>query len=105
LAELRAGITGYSAYVPRFRLDRGEVAAVTGDRDRGARAVAAYDEDSTSLAVEAVRPAVAGTTVRSLWFGTTVPAYTDKTNATIVHAATGLPASVAAYDVALVLSV
>lgn len=99
MAELRAGITGYSAYVPRFRLDRGEVAAVTGDRDRGTRVVAAFDEDSTSLAVEAVRLAAQGTTVRSLWFGTTVPAYTDKTNATIVHAATGLPASVAAYDV------
>lgn len=92
------GITGYGSYVPRYRLDRGEVAAATGETGRGCRAVASYDEDSTSLGVEAARLALGGAAPASLWFATTAPAYVDKTNATLLHAATVLAADVPAYD-------
>lgn len=92
-------ITGYGGYVPRYRLDRGEAAAATGDRGRGTRAVAAYDQDSAALGVEAAALALAGGEAPgSLWFATTAPAYVDKTNATVLHAATGLAADVGAFD-------
>lgn len=91
------GITGYATYVPRFRLDRGEVAAAAGERGRGTRSVAGYDEDTTSMAVEAGRPALTGQP-NSIWLATTVPAYVDKTNATAAHAALGLDQSVGAFD-------
>jgi 3-hydroxy-3-methylglutaryl CoA synthase/uncharacterized OB-fold protein len=61
--------------------------------------VANFDEDSTTMAVEAAAPIVSdGTTTGPLWFATTSPAYVDKVNATAVHAALGLPADIAAYD-------
>jgi hydroxymethylglutaryl-CoA synthase len=91
-----ADITGYCAYVPRYRLDRGEAAAATGDKGRGTRAVAAYDQDATTLGVEAALT-LAGEPA-DLWFATTAPAYVDKTNATLLHAALGLAPEVPAYD-------
>src|SRR5262249_16180581 len=67
----------------------------------GTRSVASYDEDTTSLAVEAARAAL-----RSLarapevvYFATSDPAYLDKTNANAVHAALDLPATAMAVDV------
>lgn len=97
MAERAAPLTAYHAHVPRYRLDRGEAAAALGEQARGRRAVAAYDEDTTSLAVEAARH-VAATPVPSLWFATGAPAYVDKTNATAVHAALSLDTATAAYD-------
>jgi 3-hydroxy-3-methylglutaryl CoA synthase len=88
----------YGAHVPRYRLDRAEAAAATGETGRGSRAVASYDEDSTSLGVEAARLALGTSTPASLWFATTAPAYVDKTNATVLHAASLLPSEVPAYD-------
>ena len=94
------GIVTYSAYVPAPRLDLAEAAGVLGTRSRGIRPIASYDEDTTTMAVEAVRPALAGaTSVESLWFATSRPAYLEKSNATTVAVASGLPADVAAYDV------
>jgi 3-hydroxy-3-methylglutaryl CoA synthase len=87
--------------VPRRRLDRTSIAAVAGaGGGTGTRAAAGYDEDSTTLAVEAARTAVRGSAVlpRALWFATTTPTYADKTNATAVHAALRLDRSLPAYD-------
>lgn len=65
--------------------------------------MASYDEDTTSMGVEAAREALAvmppGVAPDTLLFATTQPAYLDKTNATAIHAALGLPEAVAAYDV------
>ena len=47
------GIVGYHAYLPAYRLRRGEIAAAIGASARGVRCVAGYDEDSTTLAVAA----------------------------------------------------
>ncbi len=96
------GILAYGAYVPYNRLERSEIgAALGGPGGRGTRAVASYDEDSTSMAVEAgrlaLRSAPSGTRPRAVYVSTTSPPYLDKTNATAVHAALGLdPAAVAA---------
>lgn len=94
------GIETYSAYVPAPRLDLADAAGVVGGRARGTRPVASYDQDTTTLAVEAVRPAIEGArAVDTLWFATSRPAYLEKSNATTVAVASGLGSEVAAFDV------
>ncbi|MCU1371903.1 MAG: 3-hydroxy-3-methylglutaryl CoA synthase [Ilumatobacteraceae bacterium] len=95
------GIISYGAYLPHRRLDRTAIAAVAGTGGgKGTRTVASYDEDTTTLGVEAARRALRSTTARpaALWFSTVTPAYVDKTNATTVHAALLLPGDVIAAD-------
>ena len=95
------GLLAWGAYVPYARLDRKAIAAALGaSAGSGTRAVASYDEDSTSMGVEAARAALRATPVtpEAIYFATADPAYLDKTNATAVHAALDLPASAAAYD-------
>ncbi|MCU1499625.1 MAG: 3-hydroxy-3-methylglutaryl CoA synthase [Acidimicrobiales bacterium] len=95
------GIISHGAYLPHRRLDRSTIAAVAGTGGgKGTRTVASYDEDTTTLAVEAARRALRVTDARpgALWFSTVVPAYVDKTNATAIHAALRLPGDVIAAD-------
>ncbi|MDT3441951.1 OB-fold domain-containing protein [Pseudofrankia sp. BMG5.37] len=95
------GITGYGAYVPYWRLTRAAVAAALGTGGgKGTRAVASYDEDTTTLGVEAARVALRGQADEpgTLYFSTTDPAYADKSNATVVHAALRLGRDVLAVD-------
>lgn len=97
------GILRHGAYVPYRRLDRGEIKAFLGSGGgSGTRSVASYDEDTTTMGVEAARLALAGAPAApsTLWFATTAPAYAEKTNATTVHAALRLDHDVAAIDVA-----
>ena len=97
------GITGFGVYLPYRRLDLREVAAVAGGGGReGRRTVASFDEDATTMAVEACRAALRSTgpvDVRSLWFTTVAPPYLDRTNATAIHAALRLSRTAPAYDV------
>lgn len=96
------GIESYAVYVPTGRLDRAAIGkTLKAPRKRGVRPVASYDEDSTTLAVAAVRRAIgaAGDIDGSLWFATSSPAYLEKSNAATVAVAGGLPETCAAYDV------
>src|SRR3954454_7207599 len=98
-----AGIVAYGAYVPYHRLKRSEIAAVLGEGGgKGTRAVASYDEDATSMGVEAARAALrgapAGASPERILFATANPPYLDKTNAAVIHAALDLPASALALD-------
>lgn len=97
-----AGIVSYGSYVPYRRLKRAAIAQVLGvPATKGERSVASFDEDSVSMAVEAVRDAArnaAGGAVQALFFGTTTPPYGEKLNAAIVAAASGLPAEIRAAD-------
>jgi hydroxymethylglutaryl-CoA synthase len=98
-----AGILTYGAYVPYNRLDRAAIGEALGSGGgKGSRAVASYDEDTTSMGVEAARRALSGPaaadSVDSLSFSTVDPSYLDKTNATTIHAALGLAQSVPALD-------
>jgi 3-hydroxy-3-methylglutaryl CoA synthase/uncharacterized OB-fold protein len=100
-----ADLVAYGSYVPQWRLERSAIAAVLGaGGGRGTRAVASYDEDATSMAVEAgravLRDVPPGWHPDALVFATTTPPYLDKTNATAIHAALGLPESAGAYDFA-----
>jgi 3-hydroxy-3-methylglutaryl CoA synthase/uncharacterized OB-fold protein len=96
------GIVAYGAYVPYWRLERKAIADALGvPAGGGTRAVASYDEDTTSMAVEAARAALRGHRggpPAALFFATSDPAYLDKTNATAIHAALDLPAQAMAVD-------
>jgi 3-hydroxy-3-methylglutaryl CoA synthase/uncharacterized OB-fold protein len=96
------GLIGYGVYVPSFRLDRKAIAGALGSPGgAGTRSVASYDEDTTSLGVEAARAALRATPAArpdALFFATSLPAYLDKTNATAIHAALGLDAGALACD-------
>lgn len=66
----------------------------------GTRSVASFDEDTTTMGVEAARIALrsVGASPYALWFATADPAYLDKTNANAVHAALRLDEKVPAVD-------
>lgn len=97
------GIVAYGAYVPYWRLQRSAIGAGLGSAGgKGTRAVASYDEDATSMGVEAARLALenySGPAPHGVVFSTTSPPYLDKTNATAIHAALGLDRDGYAFDV------
>ncbi len=101
----RRGIIAYGDHIPRHRLRRSLITEAVGTpTGPGQRSVAAHDEDTTSMGVEAARaalavaPAPARDGLGTLTFATTRPAYLDKTNATALHAALALDRRVAAFD-------
>ncbi|MGH7933697.1 MAG: 3-hydroxy-3-methylglutaryl CoA synthase, partial [Candidatus Binataceae bacterium] len=97
-----SGIVSYGSYIPYRRLKRAAIAAVLGTpAGRGERAVASFDEDSVSMAVEALRDALKHVDigkVNSLFFATTTPPYAEKLNAAMIGAAALLPAEIRAAD-------
>jgi hydroxymethylglutaryl-CoA synthase len=102
---MAGGIAAWGTYLPYWRLQRAAIAGVLGSGGgRGTRAVASHDEDTTTLAVEAGRRALAvgpgAGAVQDLFLSTPDPAYLDKTSATTVHAALGLGRGCGAYDFA-----
>lgn len=89
------GILAYAAYLPNHRLAPEAIAAAlgTGSGSGPARVVASYDEDATTIGVEAARrlgPRLGEPA--TLLLATTAPPYLDKTNATAIHAALNLGA-------------
>src|SRR5213594_2272612 len=96
------GIAGSGVYVPHWRLDRKSLATALGaPSGSGTRSVAGYDEDTTSLGVEAARAVLRRAprlAPEALYFATASPAYLDKTNATAIHAALDLAPSAPAFD-------
>jgi hydroxymethylglutaryl-CoA synthase len=85
-----AGIVRYGSYVPYFRLTRAAIGA-----GKGERAVASFDEDAVSMAVEAARDAVrGGVAVDALLFATLSPAYAEKLDTATIQAALDLPETV-----------
>lgn len=88
------GIVSYGSYIPVYRLDRTEIAKAWGISPiPGERAVANYDEDSITMAVEAGLESLAGrdpSDIDALLFATTTAPYLEKQSATIVAAALDL---------------
>ena len=102
---MTSGIAAWGTYLPYWRLQGTAIGSALGSRGgRGTRAVASYDEDTTTLAVEAGRRALAAgaaaNSVQDLFLSTPDPPYLDKTSATTVHAALGLGRASGAYDFA-----
>jgi hydroxymethylglutaryl-CoA synthase len=97
------GIVSYGVHLPYRRLDRSEIRPIAGTGGgKGTRTVASYDEDTTTMGVEAARLALRSApesaSPSSLWFSTVAPAYADKTNATAIHAALRLDSAAPAFD-------
>src|SRR5438046_6713929 len=96
------GIIAYGSYIPYYRLERKAIAeALSVPAGSGTRSVASYDEDATSMAVEASRSALRGApgvAPVAVYFATASPPYLDKTNAAAIHAALALDSSAAAFD-------
>jgi 3-hydroxy-3-methylglutaryl CoA synthase len=85
-----AGIVRYGSYVPYFRLTRAAIGA-----GKGERAVASFDEDAVSMAVEAARDALrGGGAVDAILFATLSPAYAEKLDTATIQAALDLPETV-----------
>jgi hydroxymethylglutaryl-CoA synthase len=88
------GITSFGAYIPFYRLAHKEIARAWGGRSgEGERAVANVDEDSITMAVEAVRDLLAGAEGRevdSLMFATTTSPYAEKQASALIATAADL---------------
>lgn len=88
------GIVSYGAYIPMLRMSRDVLAQVWGkSAGRGERAVANVDEDSITMAVEAVVDALTGIdrrTIDGLHFASVSAPYREKQSASIVKAAVDL---------------
>lgn len=97
-----SGIISYGSYIPYWRLQRATISGALGIHSgKGTRSVASYDEDPTSMGVEAARMALSaldGTSTRAVYFATTRPSYLEKTNATAIHAALDLDEDAFAAD-------
>src|SRR5215470_17475806 len=97
-----AGITSFGAYIPFYRLSHKTIAAAWGGRaGEGERAVANVDEDSLTMAVEAVRDLLAGREGREvdgLIFASTTSPYSEKQAAAIIATVADLRHDVRAAD-------
>ncbi|HZP31273.1 MAG TPA: OB-fold domain-containing protein [Acidimicrobiia bacterium] len=96
------GILGSGAYLPYRRLDRSLISGFVGSGGgKGTRTVSSYDEDTTTMGVEASRLALRaapGLSPDVLSFATCAPAYADRTNATAIQAALRLDTELLAVD-------
>ncbi len=85
------GITAYSAYVPRWRLERSLIARAWGtSQPPGEIAVANYDEDALTMATEAALACIADGEVPALdglYFASTSAPYREKQVASVVATA------------------
>ena len=96
-----AGITSYGAYVPIYRLNRGEIARMWEGYGEGERAVANFDEDSLTMGVEAAIDCLGSIdrgTIDGLYFASTTPPYREKQSASLVAAALDLPREIFTAD-------
>jgi hydroxymethylglutaryl-CoA synthase len=89
-----AGIVSYGAYIPIYRLKRDEMGrAWSRGSGGGERAVANFDEDSATMAVEAVIDCLGDSdrdNVDGLYFASTTPPYREKQTASLVALAADL---------------
>ena len=75
------GITSYGAYIPWNRIERQQLAKAWGGLGVGEKAIAYYDEDSVTMAVEAAIDCLRGLDadkVDGLYFATTSSPYKEK---------------------------
>ena len=102
------GITGYGAYIPRLRIDRALIAEAhtwmapgLKAQAKGSRAFPCWDEDAITMAVEAGRNALAGTTadtLKAIHIASTTTPYADLPAAAIVAGALSAPAALRIID-------
>lgn len=89
------GIVSYAPYLPLYRLDRAEIGKAWGKSGKGEKAVAAFDEDSLTMAVAAAQQCLAGMdvgTVDGVLFASTTAPYNEKQSAATIAAVLGMGA-------------
>ena len=101
------GITAFGAYLPRRRLQRAAIAAANTWFDaslrglaRGERTMCSWDEDSVTMAVEAVRDMGPDAQVQALFLASTTHPFAVRQNAGIVADALNLGSELRTMDVA-----
>jgi hydroxymethylglutaryl-CoA synthase len=102
------GILAFGAYIPRRRLQRAAIHAANkwftpgfGGLAKGERAVANWDEDTITMAVEAARDCLTGMdrgTVQALTLASTTLPFADRLNAGVLKEALNLSDDSAAVD-------
>lgn len=89
------GITAYSAYVPRLRLERAKIAAAWGSaQPQGEIAVANYDEDALTMAIDAASGCLDGVHAGQpdgFYFASTSAPYREKQMASVAATVCDLP--------------
>ena len=98
-------ITGYGAYIPKYRIKGETIAEVWGKR-RGPvkeKAVEGMDEDSTTIAIEAARNGLKRASIdregiEALFFGSESKPYAVKPSATVIAEAIGVTPQVSVAD-------
>ncbi len=97
------GIVSYGAYIPIYRLSREAIGAMWSKAvAKGEKAVANADEDSVTMAVEAVLDCLHDMDrhmVDGLYFATDSPPYVEKQSASIVRAAADLRQDILTFDI------
>ncbi len=107
---MAVGIHAFGGYLPRRRLSRQVVVEANAwfvpslkGLGRGERAIANWDEDPVTMAVEACRDALGGmdrSRLGALWLASTTLPFEDRQNAGIVAEALGLDGTVRTLDIA-----
>jgi 3-hydroxy-3-methylglutaryl CoA synthase len=107
------GITAYGAYIPRLRLQRKAVAQANAwfapgllGGAKGERAMANFDEDAVTMAVEAARDCLPASDpikdrafVDAVYFASTSMPFSDRQNAGIIASALSLSDDISSLDV------
>lgn len=98
------GITAYGAYIPAFRLSRDLMAKAWGRGSIGGeRSIANNDEDSATMAVEAVFDCLQGDArgnVGGLFFASTTAPYREKEISSLIATTADLPSDILTADFA-----
>ena len=96
------GIVSYGAYVPMWRMERALIANEAGGGSMGGeRAVASWDEDSLTMAVEAGLDCLSGCdpkAIGGLYFATVSPPYKQKQASSIIASALDLREDIYTFD-------
>jgi len=107
------GITSYGAYIPRLRLQRKAAAQANAwfapnlmGAAKGERAMANFDEDAVTMAVEAARDCIPAADpikdrafVDAIYFASTTMPFSDRQNAGIVAQALNLQQTISSADI------
>ncbi len=96
------GIMSYGAYLPIWRMDRAEIANASGSRSMGGeRTVAAWDEDSLTMGVEAGLDCLRGfdpKSIDALYFSTMSSPFKEKEASSIIANALDLRQDISVGD-------
>jgi len=110
IPKRKVGITGYGAYVPRYRLPGVEIARIWGGNEEGLpvteKAVAGLDEDVITMSIEAARNAlkraeISPEQLRAVWVGSESHPYAVKPSGTVVAAIGMVGSGMADYAMAI----